>query len=382
MSEPRFSYIAPIGEEEVEAVLAVMRRKQLSGFYRDFLGGQEVQGFEAEFAQAMGVKHAVSVNSGTSALHVALAAAGVSTGDEVIVPAVTFTATASAVLMVGAKPVFVDIDPETMCMDLGALEGAITDHTKAIIPVHLFGKVAPLDGIMALAKQHKLIVVEDACQAPGSTHRGQMVGGIGDFGCFSFVETKNMVIGEGGMIVTNSDAYAEKSRLIRNHGEVWDSNLSRSYVSEMLGYNFRLTEIPAAIGRVQLKKLAALNDMRKRNAAVLQEGLGGCKWWRTLRFQPNEVCHIFILVLNDARPRQAFVEALRERGIPVSVGYTRPLYKVPLFSERGRFGNCPASEELTSRSVWYRDVGFPHSEEDMRFLAAEVKAVAEKVSLK
>ena len=245
-----FDYVAPIGKKEVRAATDVLKQGRLSGFYKNFLGGEKVREFEKRFAAYIGVRHAVSVNSGTSALHVALAALNIGPGDEVIVPPFTFTATVSAVLMNNAIPVFADVRRDTFCIDSAAIEKVITPRTKAIIPVHIYGKSSDMRTILSLAKKRNIAVLEDACQAPGTCYRGKKVGSIGDLGVFSFVETKNMVIGEGGMVTTNNADLADRCRLIRNHGEAWVCGKPRQYISNLLGYNFRLTEVPAAIGKL------------------------------------------------------------------------------------------------------------------------------------
>lgn len=356
-----FSYSAPIDREEIGAVTAVLKNKKLSGFYKDFLGGEYVQRFEKDFAGYIGVKNAISVNSGTSALHVALAAAGIGPGDEVIVPPYTFTATASAVLMNNAVPIFADIEYDTLCIDADKIKRAITKRTKAVIPVHLYGKVAPMDRIRDIVSGKDIMIIEDACQAPGSKYKGKKAGAIGDMGVFSFVETKNIVIGEGGMITTDDDKIAERCRLIRNHGEVWMKGGPRRYLSNMLGYNFRLTEMGAALGVEQLKKLDYLNGIRQKNASFLQRELGGFKGIGVIRFDKDEVCHIFPILFDEKEAgisRDKFVEVINSEGIPLSRGYPRPLYDNPIFREKIAYGDkgCPYSCPFYGKTVDYKKV--------------------------
>ena len=239
-----------IGEEEKRAVMEVLDSGQLSTFSasrQGFLGGRKIQAFEAAFAEYHGIRHAIAVNSATSGLHAAVAACEVGPGDEVIVPPYTFTATATAVLHHNAIPVFVDVDPVTFCMDPAQLEKAITPRTKAVIPVHLLGHPADMDAILAIARRHHLKVIEDCAQAPGARYKGRLVGTMGDCGVFSFQETKNMVTGEGGMVITNDPDLAERARMIRNHGEAVIAGEPRKYLTSTIGWNYRMTEVEAAI---------------------------------------------------------------------------------------------------------------------------------------
>jgi perosamine synthetase len=246
-----------IGAEEKLAVMEVLDSGRLSTFSasrQGFLGGQKIQAFEAAFAEYHGTAHAIAVNSATSGLHAAVAACEIGPGDEVIVPPYTFTATATAVLHHNAIPVFADIDPVTFCLDAARVEAAVTPRTKAIIPVHLLGHPADMDAIMAVAQRHGLKVIEDCAQAPGARYKGRLVGTMGDCGVFSFQETKNMATGEGGMVITNDDAIAERARMVRNHGEAVVAGEARRYLTSTIGWNYRMTEIEAAIGLVQLGK--------------------------------------------------------------------------------------------------------------------------------
>ncbi|MDY7042585.1 MAG: DegT/DnrJ/EryC1/StrS family aminotransferase, partial [Chloroflexota bacterium] len=244
-----------MGAEEKQAVLAVLDSGMLAQ-------GDRVAEFEEAFAAFCGVKHAIATSSGTTALHVALLAHGIGPGDEVITTPFTFIASANSVLYVGAKPVFVDIDPTTFNLDPAKIEAAITPRTKAILPVHLFGLPCEMPAISVLAKEHGLAVIEDACQAHGADIKGRRAGSFGT-GCFSFYPTKNITTAEGGMITTDADDIAEHARLIRSHG------MRRRYYHESLGYNFRMTDIHAAIGLAQLPKLESFNERRIANARYL-----------------------------------------------------------------------------------------------------------------
>jgi perosamine synthetase len=249
-----------IGEEEVEAVVKVLR----SGFLTQGLGaGPMVTQFEKSFAKFANVEHAIAVNTGTAALHSAVAASGMKQGDEVILPSFTFVATAEAVIMAGGKPVFTDIDPETYNISPIEIEKAITTKTKAIVPVDLYGLPADIKPIREIAVKHGLTLVEDAAQAHGATYAGKPVGVFADVACWSLYASKNMTTGEGGVITTGNDEMAEAMRLMRTHGE------KAKYASLLLGYNYRMSEIQAAIGLVQLKKLPAFVAKRRENARRL-----------------------------------------------------------------------------------------------------------------
>lgn len=357
-----------IGDAEKRAVMEVMDSGTLSGFHANFLGGPRVRAFEAEFAAFFGARHAIAVNSGTAALHVALAAAGVAPGDEVVVPCYTFTATASAVLMHNATPVFADVDPETFCVTAESIEAVLTSRTRAVIPVHLLGNVCRMDPIVDLARRRGLILIEDNAQAPGATYRGRWVGTIGDAGTFSFVETKNLVTGEGGMVVTDRDDIAERCRLVRNHGESYVAGKPRAYVANILGWNYRMTEIEAAIGSVQLSRFEQLTAQRIENAEYLS---------RHLRLpgitaphvdsEVRHVYHLYGLRYDEGLvgvPRAAFLRALDAEGVRFTGGYPHPLYRNPMFQEGTVYGpdGCPFTCRPGARPVSYKDLHLPVAE--------------------
>ena len=261
MADIKVSIASPVIEkEEINAVIDVMKSGMIAQ-------GPKVIEFEEEFAKYVGAKYGIATNSGTSALHVALLAAGIGEGDEVITTPFTFAATGNSILYTGARPVFVDIDPETFTIDPAKIEEAITDKTKAIMPVQLYGQAADMEPIMKIAKEHDLIVIEDAAQAHGAEYNGEKVGNLGDMACFSFYPTKNMTTSEGGMITTNSEEFAENAKVFRAHGS------ATKYHHDVLGYNFRMTDIAAAIGLEQLKKIDSFNEKRIANAKCLNEGL-------------------------------------------------------------------------------------------------------------
>jgi dTDP-4-amino-4,6-dideoxygalactose transaminase len=373
-----------------------------------FLGGPHVRAFAAEFAVAFEVPYAIPVSSATVGLGVALAATGVEPGDEVIVPAISFTASASAVLLYNAIPVFADVAPLTFCLDPASVEAAITPRTRAIMPVHLTGNLADMDAMMALARKNGLKVIEDTAQAIGARWKGRKAGTIGDAGVFSFQQSKNMMTGEGGMIVTSNVEIARRARLLINHGEVvFDGAVEPDDLSNAFGFNFRLPELCAAIGRAQLQKLGKINDWRTRNAAILRNGLDGLPG---LTVPPSQggandatmpVPHLFVTLYDEAAmgvPRAVFVAALRAEGIPVGTGYARPMYANPLFLERIAYGRkgcpwtcrpgveppryemglCPVSERLLDREfLWFYQIAYSSTEADMADIVRAVRKVVD-----
>lgn len=358
--------------------------------YWNFLGGAKVRQFEGDFANYFGADYAIAVNSATVGLATALASAGVGPGDEVIVTCMSFTATASAILMFGSIPVFVDVDPRTFCMDPEAVRKAITPRTRAILVVHLLGNAAHMDAIMAIAREHNLVVVEDCAQAPLVRYKNRLVGTIGDLGVFSFQETKNIMTGEGGIILTGNADYARKCRLIRNHGEtVADDTYARADL--IVGFNFRITELTAAVGIEQLKKLKASNDARNANSAYLRKHLSQFPGL-TMPYVPADVdyqCHIFGILYDASQvgvPRSVFVKAIREEGIPIGTGYLRLMYENPIFLRKSAFGEtgypfsgafydgvvnyerglCPVAEDLIhNKFLWIYQINRPASLDDM-----------------
>jgi len=311
-----------IGEEERQAVLAVLDSGHLAQ-------GPVVEAFEREFATWCGAEHAVAVSSGTAALHLALMAHSIGPGDEVITSPFTFVASANAALFVGARPVFVDIEPATYCLDPAKVEAAITPKTRAIMPVDLYGQPAAMDDLQEIADRHHLLLIEDACQAHGATIGGRKTGALGVTATFSFYPTKNMTTAEGGMVTTPDAEVAEKVRMLRQHGA------TERYHHVALGFNFRMTDIAAAIGRSQLKKLDAWNEIRRRNASFLDEGLAGVPNIRTPRERPG--CrHVYqqytVLVEGD---RDAIQARLRDLGVDTAVHYAVPVHRQPLYVELG-----------------------------------------------
>jgi perosamine synthetase len=305
-----------IGPEERAAVDRVLQSGMLAQ-------GPEVAVFEKEFSSIVAGRHCIAVNSGTSGLHMALVAVGLKAGDEVIVPSFTFAATANAVALTGATPIFVDIDPRTFNIDPAAIEAAITPRTRAIQPVHLYGQPAAMKEIMSIAERHNLLVVEDAAQAHMASLDGTQVGAFGVTGVFSFYPTKNMTSGEGGMISTASDEIARQCRLLRNQG------MEKRYANEIVGFNSRMTDIHAAIGRVQLTKLAGWTAQRRSNAKFLDENLKGV----VVPYVAPGAFHVYhqYTIRIVGHDRDAFAAEMIKRGIGNGVYYPVPVHQLPSF---------------------------------------------------
>ncbi len=348
-----------LGAEEFEAVKRVMESGILAH-------GPEVEAFEKEFAEYIGVKHAVAVANGTAALDIALKAIGVGPGDEVITTPFTFIATSNAVLFQGAKPVFADIDPETYNLDPDNVLEKITSKTKAIIVVHLYGHPAEMKAFKEIAEDHSLYLVEDSAQAHGAEYNGVKAGSMGDVGAFSFYPTKNMTTGEGGMITTNNDEIARKARLLRNHGQ------SEKYLHVILGYNLRMTSIAAAIGRVQLKKLDEFNEKRRRNAVELTREIKTIKGLKppVEKSYAKHVYHQYVVWVGEEYPltRDELRKHLLEKGIGTAVHYPRPIFQQPLYKKLGYPQNiCPNSIEA-SKHVLSIPVHPALSSEDIKYI--------------
>jgi dTDP-4-amino-4,6-dideoxygalactose transaminase len=336
-----------IGEEEKQAVLEVLDRKVLSQFLGewtpDFYGGPNVRQLEKDWARYFRIKHAVSVNSATSGLYAAAGAAGVVPGDEVIVSPYTMTASATAALVYGGIPVFADIDPRIFCIAPESIRKCITPHTKAIIVVDIFGHPADMDEIMEIASDHDLVVIEDAAQAPGATYKGRFAGTLGDIGVYSLNVHKTIQCGEGGVIVTNNDEYAERVQLIRNHAEVVVKEKGVKNLVNMIGYNYRMTEIEAAIAREQLKKLEKLHKPRVEAANYLTKQLTGLKGIATPVVKSHVIHGYYVYAIRYDEtaygvPRDRIVAALTAEGIPLEQGYVEPIYLEPLYQNRIAFG--------------------------------------------
>lgn len=338
-------YIAApdIGKEEIKAVNDVLKSGMLAQ-------GPKVAALEAAFAKYCGTKYALALNSGTAAIHAALFAAGIGPGDEVITTPFSFIATINPILMVGAKPVLVDIDPDTFNIDVSKIEKAITRKTKAIIPVHLYGQPCDMNEIKKLAKKHNLKIIEDACQAVGAEYKGKKAGNLGDLGCFSLYATKNIMSGEGGMITTNSKKYADAIRRFRQHG------MNTQYDYEHIGYNYRMSDLHAAIALEQLKKANAFNRARQKNAKFLNKKLANIFGivLPTVAANRTHVYHQYTLRVTEPfkLSRDKFVKALRDAGIGAGVYYPKPLHAFEHIAKLGyKLGKFPEAEKASEECV-------------------------------
>lgn len=346
-----------IGEEEREAVDRVLRSGMLAQ-------GPEVKAFEDEFSAFVAGRHCIAVNSGTSALHLAFIAAGIGPGDEVIVPSFSFAATANAVCLAGATPVFVDIERNHFNLDPAAIEAAITPRTKAVMPVHLYGHPAAMVEIGAICDRHGLLLLEDAAQAHAASLNGTPVGAFGIAASFSFYPTKNMTSGEGGMVSTSDVVLERVMRLLRNQG------MERRYENELIGFNTRMTELHAAIGRVQLRKLAKWTETRQRNARFLNDHLEGVVVPPVAEGAVH-VYHQYTIRIVDI-DRDKFAEELTKQGIGNGVYYPTPIHRLPSF---GLSLDLPVTESV-ARECLSLPVHPSLSQRDLEMIAAAVNGVA------
>ncbi len=345
-----------IGEEEKKAVLEVLESGMLAQ-------GPRVREFEEAFARYCGCKYGIATSNGTTALEVALRGFGITRG-EVLVPSFTFIATATSVVHAGARPVFVDVDKETFTMDPEDLKKKITPKTRAIIPVHLYGQCAPMDEILEIARENNLVVIEDACQAHGAEYKKKKAGSMGDAGVFSFYPTKNMTTGEGGMVVTSNSEAAERMRLYRNHGQ------ASRYEHVSLGHNYRMTDIAAAIGLEQLKKLEDFIEARRKNANYYNEQLENLDGVRT-PIEAPERRHTYNQYTLVVEERDMLASALENKGIGYGIYYPKGCHEQPVFSTRDRL---PNTDWLTKRVVSI-PVYPGLSQEELETVARTIKSV-------
>ena len=303
-----------------------------------FVLGREVAVFEEEFAAYCHCAHGIGVNSGTSALHLALLAAGIGPGDEVITVPFTFYATVATIDYTGAKPVYVDVDPETFTIAPHQIESRITERTRAILLVHLYGQPAEMDAILDIARRHKLIVIEDAAQAHGAEYKGRRIGSLGDIGCFSFYPSKNLsAAGEGGMAVTNNPEYARRMRTLRDWGQ------EQRYRPIMKGYNYRLPGLQGAILRVKLRRLEVWNEVRRARAAEYDRLLEGVDVIRP-KVLPH-ARHVYCLYPIRTKERDRVQRELQAAGVQTAVHYPLPIHmREPYADGRYRRGDFPAAE--------------------------------------
>lgn len=387
-----------ITEKDKKAVLDVLNSGNISTFIassgKNFLGGKKINELEEAFCDYFNVKYAVAMNSATSCLHAAIIACGIKAGDEVIVPPYTFTSTATCALMHNAIPVFVDVDPDTFCIDPVEVEKAITPKTKAIIPVHLFGYPAEMEQIKEIAKKHNLKVIEDCAQAPGGKYNDKLLGTMGDVGVFSLTESKTITSGEGGVAITNDEEIAKILQMVRNHGEMIIASEKRTYKSNFVGFCYRMTEMAAALGKSQFSRLDQLNQTRIELANYLYEQLKDIPGFVKPKILPQHK-HVYYLMAfkydeeKSGIPRKLFVEALNAEGIPTGAGYVAPLYLTPIYHENKPFtynyfgedirydkGICPITERLHEKElITFQFVRTPAAKEDMADVVKAIKKI-------
>jgi len=340
------------GPEENSAVQDVLNSRWLTM-------GSVTKKLEAEFAAYVNAKHAIAVTNGTAALHLACLAAGLGPGDEVIVPSLTFVATANAVRYVGATPIFADIiSQDDLNISPDAIEQLISPRTRAVVLVHYGGYACEMADILALAKKHNLVVIEDAAHAVGAEWNGHRLGTLGDVGCFSFFSNKNLVTGEGGILTTNDDATAEQLRLLRSHGMTtltWDRHRGHawSYDVVSLGYNYRIDEIRAAIGCAQLAKVENNNEQRRRLTSIYQETLHELAPQVIVPFQHHSgvtSAHLMPILLQPDLDRKMFMDRMKEQGIQTSIHYP-PIHQFTSYQDKNVSMSLPVTEDVASREV-------------------------------
>lgn len=353
-----FPAYCTIGQEEKDAVAKVLDSGILSNFlgcwHDNFYGGPEVRSLEEEWAKYFGVKHAIAVNSCTSGLYSAVGAIDTEPGDEIIVSPYTMCASATAPLVYNAIPVFADIEEDCFCLDPDSVEQRITERTRAIIVVDIFGLPYDADKINALARKHNLIVIEDCAQAPGAKYGEKFAGTLGDIGVFSLNYHKHIHCGEGGVVVTNDDELAERVRLIRNHAEAVVEAKGVKNISNLLGFNYRMTEIEAAIARCQLRKLSGLLESRRLNCRYLSEKLGqipaiktpvireGCEhayYVQVFKFDENIAGVSRDTFIEAVKAELSYTELRESEGVKVGCGYVKPLYLQPIFQKKICYGS-------------------------------------------
>ena len=367
MSDIKVPIAKPIiGEEEIENVVEVLKSGMIAQ-------GPKVEEFEQEFADWVGAEYGIAVNSGTAALHVALLSCDIGPGDEVITTPFTFIASGNSIVYTGAEPVFADIDLKTYTLNPDSIEDLITENTKAIMPVQLYGQSADMDKINKIAEKYGLIVIEDAAQAHGATFNGQKVGSIGDISCFSFYPTKNMTTSEGGIITTDDEDLADNARMFRAHGA------TVRYHHDAIGYNFRMTDISAAIGLAQLDKIDEFNDKRIANAAYLNEGLKDVDGVITpyCADGSKHVYHQYTIMVEKG-DRDDWVDIINDCGVGTGIHYPIPLYNQPIYRTLGFEGYCP-NAEFAADNVISLPVHPSLTQEDLDLVIKAVKTASDEL---
>ncbi len=353
-----FPAYVTVGEEEKKAVCDVIDSgclsKYLGAWHEQFKGGEQVRALEQEWADYFKVKHAIAVNSCTSGLYCAVGATGIEPGEEVIVSPYTMSASATAPLVYNAIPVFADIEEDCYCLSASDIESKITSRTRAIIVVDIFGQPYDAEAINAIARKHGVTVIEDAAQAPGAMLAGKHAGALGDIGVFSLNYHKHIHSGEGGVIVTDDDELAQRCRLIRNHAEAVVEGMGVSDLRNMIGFNYRMTEIEAAIARIQLQKLAGLNSKRFDNVAYIEKHLSALPAIQTPAVRPDAEHAYYVHACRFDSDiagvhRNDFIQAVRaelphhelreQEGVKLGAGYVKPLYLQPMFAKRMAYGS-------------------------------------------
>ncbi len=392
-----FPAYVTVGEEEKKAVCDVIDSgclsQYLGAWHKQFDGGTQVRLFEQEWAKYFDVKHAIVVNSNTSGLFCAMGASGIEPGEEVIVSPYSMCASATAPLVYNAIPVFADIEPEYYCLDPIDIEKKITKKTRAIIVVDLFGQPYNADAINAIARKYNLIVIEDCAQAPGASLNGKNAGILGDIGVFSLNYHKHIHSGEGGVIVTNDDILAKKCRLIRNHAEAVVEGMEFTDLTNMIGFNYRMTEIEAAIGRIQLKKLSQLNKKRFENVKYFEErfsnfdfismpkvrqGASHAYYSHACKFHEDIAKVDRNTFINAVRAELPSFELREQEGVKLGSGYVRPLYLQPIFQQKIAYGSngypfslsevsydkgiCPVTEKMHYSELFTHEFIVPSME--------------------
>lgn len=400
-----FFHSTDTGKEELLALKEVIDSQVLSGFTAtpgaSFYGGVKVRELEEQFASILGVKHAVSFNSGTSALHAAVAAAGVGPGNQVITSPFTMSATASAILMQNGLPVFADIDEKDFTISPASVKKKLTRSTRAIIAVNLFGQPADLFSLRDIARKNNLVLIEDNAQAPLASLKGHFAGTIGDMGVFSLNYHKTIQCGEGGVAVTNNDYYHERLCLVRNHGECSVAGMGIQSIANTLGWNYRMTELQAVVALAQLKKLKTLNAIRVELALYLASKLKAFQF-----LIPPHVCdecehkYYFFPVKYSSKElgihRNTFVRALAEEGFPLGAGYVEPVYWQPLYQNQIVYGSqgcpfkcqyvdqipeyhkglCPVTERMYKEElIVFKMCRYPNKKNDIDLLVKAIEKV-------
>ncbi len=395
-----------ITEEDKKRVMNVLEEGNISSFGasagKKFYGGKQVKELEKVVSNYFSTKYAVALNSWTAGLHASIVACGINPGDEIIVPPYTFTSTATACLMHNVIPVFADVDIDTFCISPKSIEEKITDRTKAIIPVHLFGNSADMDKILEISQKYNLKLIEDAAQAIGGKYKNKFLCTIGDCGGISLQESKTVMCGEGGVLITNNEQIARVAQMVRNHGEVIIENEERTYTPNLIGYNYRMTELEAALASSQFSRLDEYNSVRRELAEYLIKKLSGFDF--LIPQQVTEGCeHSFYLVafrfLEDKIniSRDLFVKAVDAEGIPVKAGYVKPLYYSPIYHDKKPFiykyfgqsisyekGICPVTERLYEKElITFQQIRPPAKIKDIDDIVSTIeKIVANKEELK